>query len=66
LVQHLAAVHRLAPGATSADGGLTVESVYCLGHCALSPAAMLDGEPVARLSAADLDALVLETTGARA
>lgn len=66
LVQHLVQVHRLAPGATSADGGLTVESVYCLGHCALSPAAMLDGEPIARLSAADLDAVVFETTGASA
>lgn len=66
LVQHLAQVHRLVPGATSADGGLTVENVYCLGHCALSPAALLDGEPIARLCAADLDAVVLETTGARA
>lgn len=66
LVQHLAQAHRLAPGCTSADGGLSVESVYCLGHCALSPAAMLDGEPMARLSTEALDAVVLETTGARA
>ena len=66
LVQHLAKAHRLAPGTTSADGGLTVESVYCLGHCALSPSALLDGEPMARLNTADLDAVVLETTGARA
>ncbi|VFU09191.1 NAD-dependent formate dehydrogenase, Molybdenum containing, gamma subunit [Methylocella tundrae] len=34
---------------SSADGSLTVEPVYCLGLCASSPAAMLDGEPLARL-----------------
>jgi formate dehydrogenase subunit gamma len=66
LVEHLAQVHRLGLGTTSADGGLTVEAVYCLGHCALSPAAMLDGEPMARLSTEVLDAVVLEATGARA
>jgi formate dehydrogenase subunit gamma len=31
------------------DGSLTVEPVYCLGLCASSPAAMLDGEAIARL-----------------
>lgn len=34
---------------TTADGGLTVKPVYCLGLCASSPAALLDGEPIARL-----------------
>ncbi|MEJ0092379.1 MAG: formate dehydrogenase subunit gamma [Methylocella sp.] len=37
-------------GATQ-DGALTIEPVYCLGLCASSPAAMLDGEPLARLDA---------------
>lgn len=36
-------------GATP-DGALTVEPVYCLGLCACSPAALLDGEPIARLN----------------
>lgn len=44
----------------SADGRFTVEPVYCLGLCALSPAAMLDGEPHARLTPAALDAIVDE------
>ena len=35
-------------GSTAAEG-LTVEPVYCLGLCACSPAAMLDGEPLGRL-----------------
>jgi formate dehydrogenase subunit gamma len=58
--------HRLEPGQTSANGALTVENAYCLGHCALSPAALLDGEPIGRLDEARLDALVLDTMGARA
>ena len=35
-------------GSTAVEG-LTVEPVYCLGLCACSPAAMLDGEPIGRL-----------------
>jgi formate dehydrogenase subunit gamma len=34
---------------TTSDGELTVEPVYCLGLCASSPSALLDGEPLARL-----------------
>ena len=32
-----------------AGAALHVETVYCLGNCALSPAALLDGEPIGRL-----------------
>lgn len=41
-------------GETTADGGLTVEAVYCLGLCACSPAALLDGEALGRLSDSSL------------
>ena len=37
------------PGETSADGELTEEIVYCLGSCALAPAAVLDGKVMGRL-----------------
>jgi formate dehydrogenase subunit gamma len=47
-------------GETTPDGRITFESVYCLGLCACAPAAMLDGEPVGRLDAARLDALLAE------
>src|SRR5208283_1548723 len=30
-------------GATTSDGGVTLEQVFCLGNCALSPAVMVDG-----------------------
>jgi len=43
---------------TSADGRYTVEPVYCLGLCASSPAAMVNGVPHARLSARHLDQLM--------
>ena len=36
-------------GGTTADGAVTVEPVYCLGLCAVAPAALIDGEPCGRL-----------------
>jgi formate dehydrogenase subunit gamma len=58
LLEHLQRRHELAPGRTAANGSLTVDAVYCLGNCALSPAAMLDGELIGRLDAAALDRLI--------
>ena len=40
--------------ATTTDGTVTLQPVYCLGLCATGPAAMLDGTPLARLDAARL------------
>jgi formate dehydrogenase subunit gamma len=37
--------------------GVAIETVYCLGNCALGPNALYDGELVARLDEARLDAL---------
>ena len=48
-------------GCTTADGGVTLEPVYCLGLCSVSPSAMLDGRLVARLDENKLDALIAET-----
>ncbi len=47
-------------GNTTANDQVTLEAVYCLGLCAMSPAAMIDGEPVARLNAAKLENLLSE------
>jgi formate dehydrogenase subunit gamma len=47
-------------GETTADGRVSLDAVYCLGLCALSPSAMLDGEVVARLDEAAVDELVRE------
>lgn len=51
----------VAFGHTTADGRVTLESVYCLGLCSVSPSAMLDGRVIGRLDANKLDALVAET-----
>ncbi len=45
-------------GGTTADGAVTLEPVYCLGLCAMSPAVALDEQPRARMSASRLDALL--------
>jgi formate dehydrogenase subunit gamma len=47
-------------GDTTPDGRLTVEATYCLGLCACAPSAMLDGEPIARLTQASFDDIVRE------
>jgi formate dehydrogenase subunit gamma len=47
-------------GDTTADGRLTVEATYCLGLCACAPSAMLDGEPIARLTPASFDDILRE------
>jgi formate dehydrogenase subunit gamma len=41
---------------TTADGVVTLEPVFCLGLCAVGPAALLDGAPLARLDDAKIDA----------
>lgn len=47
-------------GDTTPDGRLTVEATYCLGLCACAPSAMLDGEPIARLTQASFDDIARE------
>ena len=47
-------------GETTPDGALTIEAVYCLGLCACAPAALYDGEPVARLNRDLLEAMATE------
>ena len=45
-------------GETTPDASVTVEAVYCLGLCALSPAVMLDGKPYGRVSSEIADSLI--------
>jgi formate dehydrogenase subunit gamma len=63
LVERLAQFHGCTANEPTADGALTFEPVYCLGNCALSPAALFDGEPVGRINDARLDALVARSRG---
>ena len=49
-------------GGTTPDGRVTIEATYCLGLCASAPSAMLDGEPMARLSDGSIDEIAREVT----
>ncbi len=59
---HLASVHGLTPDGTV--GALTLRTVYCLGNCALGPAALVDDALVAGFDEAAADALVAHSRGA--
>jgi formate dehydrogenase subunit gamma len=58
LIDHVERRLRVKLGETSGDGAFTVEAVYCLGNCALSPAAMLDGKLYGRVTSAAADKLI--------
>jgi len=58
LVAHLEQKLGVKIGNTTADDRITFRAVYCLGNCALSPAAMLDGKPFGRLSPEIVDFLI--------
>ncbi|WP_019905323.1 formate dehydrogenase subunit gamma [Methylobacterium sp. 77] len=45
---------------TTPDGQITVEPVYCLGLCANGPGALVDDEPLARLTADSLESALTE------
>lgn len=63
LVAHLEARHGILVDDADPKASLHVETVYCLGNCALSPAALFDGEPIGRLDRDRLDAIVGDTKG---
>lgn len=45
---------------TTSDQAISLEPVYCMGNCALSPTVVVDDEIYGRVSSADLDALIAE------
>jgi formate dehydrogenase subunit gamma len=44
--------------ATTSDGAITLEPVYCLGNCALGPSVMIDEKLQGRVTAQRFDALI--------
>lgn len=58
LVEHLRGRLGIDVGETTPDGALTLETVYCLGNCALSPAVLLDGSLYGRVSPERADQLI--------
>jgi len=64
LVAHLEARLGITWHETTPDGGVTLEPVYCLGNCALSPAVTVDGEVYGRVTPEQLDGLLANRRGA--
>lgn len=59
LIERIIARRGAGLGETDARG-VTVEAVYCLGNCALAPAAMVGEHLIGRVSEARLDATIAE------
>lgn len=55
LADHVRARLGVGFGETSADRAFTLEPVYCLGNCACSPAGVINGNPLGRLTPARFD-----------
>ena len=53
---------RVGFGATTADGAVTLDEVFCLGNCALGPAVQVDDRLHGRVTPARFDALLGEVT----
>ena len=60
LVAELETALGIALGETTPDGRVTLEPVYCLGNCALSPSAMVDGELIGRVTASRMQSMLTE------
>jgi formate dehydrogenase subunit gamma len=60
LVNHLRETRGMSLGETTLDGSVTVEQVFCLGNCALGPAAQVNGRLRGRLDEARLSAILDE------
>ena len=61
---HLATVHSLHPGTTT--GQVTLQNVYCLGNCALGPAALVNDELMAGFNEHAADTLLARLQGTSA
>jgi len=66
LIDHVEGRLKARLGETTADGSFTLDAVYCLGNCALSPALMLDGKPYGRVSTQVADFLIDDAQRRRA
>jgi NADH-quinone oxidoreductase subunit E len=62
LVDEIAAQLGVKPGETTDDGKFTVETVNCLGACALGPIAVLDGKYYDHITPAKLRALIQDVS----
>jgi NADH:ubiquinone oxidoreductase subunit E len=62
LIDDITALLGIKPGETTDDGKFTLETVNCLGACALGPVAVLDGNIYDHMTPAKLHALVQDVS----
>jgi NADH:ubiquinone oxidoreductase subunit E len=60
LLDVLAEDLRVGLGATTPDGRFTLDKVYCVGNCAVSPSVMIDEDVYGRVSPGDVAELLKE------
>jgi NADH:ubiquinone oxidoreductase subunit E len=58
LLEALADELRIGIGATTPDGRFTLEKVYCVGNCAVSPSVMIDEDVHGRVAPGDVPGLL--------
>jgi formate dehydrogenase subunit gamma len=58
LIRHVEQRLGVELGGTTPDQSFTLEQVFCLGNCALSPAVLFDGKPYGRVSPQVADFLI--------
>jgi len=58
LAEHARRRCRVDFGGTSVDGAFTLEAVYCLGNCACSPAVVINGELLGRMTTERFDGAI--------
>jgi formate dehydrogenase subunit gamma len=61
LVEHAQHVFATKIGQTSPDGTVSLEQVFCLGNCALGPAAQINGRMYGLLDEQRLDTIIAAT-----
>ena len=65
LEHHAQASLGVAFGETTADGSVTLDQVFCLGNCALSPSVVVDGRLFGRVDPDRFDQVVADVVGRR-
>ncbi|MGD9944075.1 MAG: formate dehydrogenase subunit gamma [Burkholderiaceae bacterium] len=63
LAEHAQRVLGCSFDASAADGGVALESIYCLGHCASGPSIAIDGRMHAGVTPMRFDALLAACSG---
>jgi formate dehydrogenase subunit gamma len=65
LAEHIQSRLGIEFGQTSADGGFTLEPVYCLGNCACSPAILVGEDLYGRVNPQRFDEILSTVTSSR-